>query len=218
MATYRTPADPWAGRTGEVPVVLRRRVIGRVYELILADRSDDRDTYVGKTEGTIHQRVHGKQSSAHTSSESVAKDPWKARILPGRAGYRLLENVYDTGSPAENDCALRRAEAWWIQRMNPRHNDVRPVKPVGQHARATPVRPAVRRTARPRRSIVKPLALLVLVALFTYLSARVLVAMQLPWPAAPWVGAPGAGVILGWYCFEHSHRAARRARRKVLGR
>lgn len=195
-----------------------RAVYGRIYELILRDQPPGSHAYVGKVTAptTIHQRVFGKSSSAHTSPESVARDPWKAGILPGRAGYRQLEVVYDTGDPAENDRALRRAEAFWIDRLRTIHNDVRPVRPAGGRSRPRPHRPTVPRRAplvarrRPRRKLAKPITLCLLVIAFTYLSARLLLAMQLPWPQVPWVGAPVLGLALGWTTFWKLHRSIRR--------
>jgi hypothetical protein len=67
-----------------------RPIYGYVYELILAGQSDTDHSYVGMTTTTIHRRVHG--SSGHASATDVARDPWKAGILPGRAGYRCLES------------------------------------------------------------------------------------------------------------------------------
>lgn len=194
-----------------------RAVFGRVYELVLRGQRDDEHTYVGKTEQTIHQRVHGGRN-AHSSPQSVARDPWKAGILPGRAGWRQLEVVYDTGDPAENDRALRRAEAFWIDRLRPTKNDVRPVRPrVTVMPPATAMRrPSQRelnRLAARRRARRRTVGLLVLVALFTFAAARVAVQMQTPWPAFPWVAAPIAGVALGWATFGRLLRA----RKKLLG-
>lgn len=195
-----------------------RAVYGRVYELVLRGQPDAQHSYVGKTTQTIHRRVHGP--SGHTCAADVAKDPWKASILPGRAGYRLLETVYDTGDPEENRRALARAEAFWIDRLRPLHNDVRPVRPIGDLRAAKPrhypgpipPRPArsPARRARRRGSRVKPLALLTLVALFTCLAAWFIVAMQLPWPQAPWIASPVVGLTVGWATFWKLHRSVRR--------
>jgi len=209
------PADPWAGMTSEVPIVQRmpkRRIHGRIYETIESGQRDGEHRYVGMTEQTLHQRVHASPS-AHTSRASVAKDLWKARILPGAAGYRLLENVYDTGDPAENDRALRRAEAFWIDRLRPTRNTVRPVRPPGDRPapRAKgPTRQEIAEQRRRRRATRRLLAILAIGAFFTYLAARVVIAMQLPWPAAPWVVAPVVGVAAGWLVFWHLHRAVRK--------
>ena len=196
-----------------------RAVYGRVYELVLRDQPPDSHAYVGKVTAptTIHQRVFGRSASAHTSPQSVTHDPWKAEISPGRAGYRLLETVYDTGDEAENDRALRRAEAFWIDRLRPTHNIVRPVRPAGaplaprargRAVAARPLPPA--RARRTRRRPVKPFVLLAFIAAFTYLSARTLLMMELPWPQVPWVGAPMLGVALGWSTFWKLHRSIRR--------
>jgi hypothetical protein len=191
-----------------------RPIYGYVYELILAGQSDTDHSYVGMTTTTIHRRVHG--SSGHTSAGDVARDPWKARILPGRDGYRCLEIVRSTGDLAEDDRALRRAEAFWIDRLRPVHNDVRPVRPAGERIPSRPRRSAQtargrRRPARRRRRRVgKPIALVLLIAACTYLSARGLLMMQLPWPQVPWVGAPVLGAALGWSAFWRAHRALRK--------
>jgi hypothetical protein len=190
-----------------------RPIYGYVYELILAGQADTDHSYVGMTTTTIHRRVHG--SSGHTSAGDVARDPWKAGIRPGCAGYRRLEIVRSTGDPAEDDRVLRRAEAFWIDRLRPVHNDVRPVRPPGERiprSRRPPAGPAPNRIAgrRRRRKLGKPLAMLALIAAFTYLSARALLMMQLPWPQVPWVGAPMLGVALGWSSFWRAHRSLRR--------
>lgn len=195
---------------------MSRPVYGRVYELFLHEQPEGTHSYVGKVQAptTIHQRVWGRSSSAHTSPESVARDPWKAGILPGRAGHRQLEVVYASGDPAEDDRALRRAEAFWIDRLRTVHNEVRPVRPAGERRTAatssarTPVTYA--RPRRSRRRTVKPYVLATFVLAFTFLAARVIVAMQLPWPAAPWVAAPTAGFLLGWATFWRLHRAVRK--------
>jgi hypothetical protein len=191
-----------------------RPIYGYVYELILAGQSDADHSYVGMTTTTIHRRVHG--SSGHTSAENVARDPWKAGIRPGCAGYRRLEIVRSTDDPAEDARALRRAEAFWIDRLRPVHNDVRPVRPPGERIPRSRANRGTRpiATARParrrRRKMGKPLAMLALIAAFTYLSARALLMMQLPWPQVPWVGAPMLGVALGWSAFWRMHRALRK--------
>jgi hypothetical protein len=191
-----------------------RPIYGYVYELILAGQSDTDHSYVGMTTTTIHRRVHG--SSGHTSARDVAHDPWKAGIRPGRDGYRCLEIVRSTGDQAEDDRALRRAEAFWIDRLRPVHNDVRPVRPAGERIPSRPRRSAqlARGTRRPvrrrRRRVGKPIALALLIAACTYLSAYVLLMMELPWPQVPWVGAPVLGVALGWSAFWRAHRSLRR--------
>lgn len=194
------------------PRSTRRSVYGYVYETITGDPRDGEHPYVGMTETTIHNRVHGP--AGHTSRQSVAEDPWKARILRGRAGYRCLERVYDTGDPDENDRALRRAEAFWIDRLRPTHNTVRPVRPPlhqPQPPRAT-ARPAVKvARRRPQRRVpVRAVTFAVLVAVFTTLAACLIVAMHLPWPAVPWVVSPALGVALAWRVFWTLHRSIRR--------
>jgi hypothetical protein len=191
-----------------------RPIYGYVYELILAGQSDADHSYVGMTTTTIHRRVHG--SSGHTSAADVAHDPWKAGIRPGRDGHRCLEIVRSTGDLGEDDRALRRAEAFWIDRLRPLYNDVRPVRPAGERVPSRPRRSVqtAHGTRRPvrrrRRRVGKPIALVLLIAVCTYLSARGLLMMQLPWPQVPWVGAPVLGVAFGWSTFWRAHRALRK--------
>jgi hypothetical protein len=192
-----------------------RPVYGRVYELNLSDPAPDEEhPYVGMTTGSIHSRVHGRQESAHTSPASIAKDPWKARILPGSAGYRQLEVVYATAHPDEDERAMRRAEAFWIDRLRPKYNIVRPVrpfadeKPVGRPRMKRVAAPSRRRTKRrvPARAVLCALSVL----LFTAATAWFVVAMQLPWPQAPWIAAPVVGTTLGWSAFWRAHKAFRK--------
>jgi hypothetical protein len=189
---------------------MSRPVHGRIYELRLRNPWPDEDhPYVGKTETTIHRRVHGP--NGHTSARSMAKDPWKARILPGPAGYRLLETVYATGDVAEDDRALRRAEAFWIDRLRPKYNDVRPVRPFADEVQPAKRRPAKRRAARQSKPIpARAYWCFLVMAAFTAAAARLIAGMQLPWPAAPWIGAPVSGVLLGWFFFWRIHRAVRK--------
>lgn len=200
------------------PTRTRRAVYGYVYELITGDPQDGEHPYVGLTERTIHQRVHG--DGGHTSPGGVGRDAWKARILSGRAGYRCLERVYDTGDQDENDRALRRAEAFWIDRLRPTHNEVRPVRPP-LHEPQPPRRAGAARTPgavrpRPARRIpARAITFLILVAFFTALTARLIVAMHLPWPAVPWVVSPMLGVVLAWRVFWYLHRSVRRLTRRT---
>lgn len=196
---------------------MSRPVFGRIYELNLRDPAPDEEhPYVGKCQSTIHQRVHGRSTSAHTSALSIARDPWKARILPGRAGYRLLETVLSTGDPAEDDRLLRRAENYWIDRLRPKYNNVRPIRPFANQPQ--PQRQAranvtiTRRRRQRRRFPVRAIAFLSLVVTLTALAARVIALMDLPWPQVPWVASPVLGVLLAY----RIHCALRRAVRKVL--
>lgn len=214
-ASHRRPdPEPIARR----PVPPRRVIYGYVYELITGDPRDGEHPYVGMTETTIHNRAHG--SSGHTSPEGVRRDPWKARILRGKAGYRCLERVYDTGDQDENDRALRRAEAFWIDRLRPTHNEVRPVRPPlhepqpARRAGATRTPGAVR--TRPARRIPgRAITFLILVAFFTVLVVRLIVAMHLPWPAVPWVLSPILGVVLAWRVFWTLRRSIRKLTRRT---
>lgn len=220
---YAEPSDPWADDpepTLELPVpqARDRQIYGRVYELITGDPQDGPHPYVGKTIQTLHQRVHASRS-AHTSAASIAKDPWKARILPGAAGYRLLENVYDTGDLAENKRALARAESDWMDRYRTTHNKIRPVRPP-VHERPAPARPASRpkvtpaaraRRHRAERRIVA-FALLFVGAFF--LVARVVTEMHLPWSQpAQFATATGVTTLLTWWAFVTLESGIRRVTR-----
>lgn len=193
-----------------------RQVYGRVYELITGDPQDGPHPYVGKTVQTLHQRVHSSRN-AHTSPESITKDPWKARILPGRAGYRLIETVYATGDPAEDERTLRRAEAFWIDRLRPTHNQVRPVRPP-VHEQAPPkIRPAKRRpaltaTARAGRRRMLTFATMAVVATVFFAVQFA----QVAWdePATPWIAAPVCGVGLAWAAYFAARNTVRRIKRK----
>lgn len=195
---------------------MSRAIYGRIYELNLRNPDPDEEhPYVGMTtERTLHERVHGR--GGHTSPEEVAKNPWKARILPGRAGYRLLETVYDTGDPVENDRLLRRAESYWIDRLRAKYNKVRPIRPFGDPLPARPraarpivvMTPAQRRRRRSRR--LRVASCLMLMATVTMFAARVVAAMELPWPAAPWIASPVIGIVVGWLVFWRMHRAVRK--------
>jgi hypothetical protein len=213
----RPPVDPWPARDGdtqELSVRGRRQPYGYVYELILHGQSDSEHVYVGKcvgsAEAAITRRVHGRSRSAHTSPESIAKDPWKAGVLSGRAGWRKLETVYDCGDEAENDRALRRAEADWIRRLDPSENKVRPVRSNSRAPRRPIPRAAVVRRRLAIRRRIRLTFLLLFMAAYTWLAARVIAGMDFPWPQAPWIVSPATGVILGWSTFWYLHRAVRR--------
>jgi hypothetical protein len=189
---------------------MSRPVHGRIYELRLRNPWPDEDhPYVGKTETTIHRRVHGP--NGHTSARSVVKDPWKARILPGPAGYRLLETVYATGDVAEDDRALRRAEAFWIDRLRPKYNDVRPVRPFADEPQ--PARRAKSKTAptEQRRAVpARAWLCLLTMAIFTTMVARVIGEMHWSNPAVPWIASPSLGVLGGWATFWKLHAALKK--------
>jgi hypothetical protein len=75
---------------------------------------------------------------------------------------------------------------------------------------AQPARGTRRPVRRRRRRVGKAIALVLLIAACTYLSARGLLMMELPWPQVPWVGAPVLGIALGWSAFWRAHRALRK--------
>jgi hypothetical protein len=216
------PADPWAEPTKEFHFdrPRRREVYGRVYEVITGDPRDGEHPYAGQTTQTIHQRVHGP--SGHTSPASIGKDPWKARILPGRAGYRCLKVIYATGNPGADQVRLDMAEAFAIDALKTTYNGQRPIRSSGPQPKRPPREPAAPRPLtyreqvarrKSRRFRAKLIGLLFIVALFTYAAARVAVAMQMPWPAFPWIAAPVAGVTLGWSSFWYLHRSLRKLTR-----
>lgn len=184
-------------------------VFGYIYETIERGQRDDECRYIGKTETTIHRRVHGP--TGHTSPRSVAKDPWKANILPGKHGYRCLEIVRDTGEGLQaNKRALARAESDWIDRRRPLRNQVRPVRP--RHGEP-PARPTPRST-RTRQPSGRKVALVLLVAALAFLFELPLSGAGLPW-WMQWVVAPALAATLGWYLFCAAVGRIDRARRKI---
>ena len=194
------PVDPWAdvrdGTTQAFPVATerRRRVYGYVYEVFTSRPDiDGEHPYGGQTTTTIHQRVHGP--NGHTSAASVAKDPWKARIKPGRAGYRCLKVIYATGNPGDDQVRLDMAEAFAIDQLKTTYNIKRPIRPAGEPVPQPP---------RPREPVRIPWRLvgflLVWIA-FTTLAGRALAAGHAPLWLAPLV------VLLpAWFVFLRLHR------------
>jgi hypothetical protein len=211
-AEFAPPADPWAGHDGltaEMPTVEpeirmarsngRRPVFGRVYELFTDRPEDGEHPYVGQTTQTIEQRKRG-----HKSKRDVAKDPWKAHIIDGPRGHRLLETVYATGDPYADERELDRAEAFWIDKLRPTYNVVRPVRP--RYGDPLPVRPqersrpATRRTVRTSRRRVpwRVRVFLLFTLVLTTACAVALAHVDQPYPWLPWVLAPVAGVAFVW--------------------
>lgn len=203
-------------------------VYGRVYELVLVGQPADQCTYIGKTVQTLHQRVHASRN-AHTSAAGIAKDPWKANVAPGLAGYRQLEVVYTTGEgKAADEAALRRAEADWIDRRRPVYNDVRPVRPRHGETVPKPPRqprptPRVRLSPREQRAQSRArrrtsLFLLLLGTLMTAVSVllyRVEAASGTDWPAPViWILAPSLSALAAWWLFHTLDGMSR----KVTGR
>lgn len=196
---------------------VRGTLFGYVYELVLVGQPAVVCEYIGKTEQTMADRMRG-----HRSAEDIARDPWKARIKPGAAGYRILERVRCTGDGYDADRrALLRAEMDWIDRRRPLKNDVRPVRPRGEAVRERPtetraerVRPVVRRTAAERRARRRAIGFLVLVAVLTGQAGRLVAGMALPWPW--WASALTAlvlGVTVATLVFLRALKFARRLRR-----
>ena len=189
----------------------RPPVYGRVYELFTGDPRDGEHPYVGRTTTTIAKRVR-----RHKSADDIARDPWKARIIDGPRGYRLLETVYSCGVVAEDARSLARAEAFWIDRLRPTHNDVRPVRPrLGDPLPSRPRDTASRRRAgaRTRRRFPwRAVLFLALSAVTALLAGRLVAALALPWPWAPYVAALVLGAPLGWRMTMAVLRGGRRLR------
>lgn len=207
------PGWQWGDPSGASRPAPRRPVYGRVYELFTARPDLDGDhPYVGQTVQTIAARKCG-----HKSARSVARDPWKARIVDGPRGHRLLETVYATGDARHDQAILDQVEAFWIDRLRTTHNGPRPVRPrPGDPLPARPrgARPSPRpRVARPRRPFPWRAALFLLLATATALLAgRLVSAMHLPWPWAAYAAALAAGVPLGWRMTTAVLRGGRRLR------
>lgn len=215
---WTEPVDPWPdaptipfgvrdGHTSPIgfdaPVRESSRkgaIFGYVYELVLVGQCPDETSYVGKTEGSTLADVADR---VNEHRREVARFPWKAGILPGKAGYRVLERVRYTGDGYDaDDKALRRAEADWIDRRRPVHNGPRPVRP--RHGETLPPKPdAPRRSAaRPptrqqlteRRAHRRGWSFAVLSLIATALAAYVLT--RTSWTGAewgPWVFSPVLG-------------------------
>lgn len=196
------PVDPWPdahdGFTQPIPVsgVRTRRAYGYVYEVITGDQRDGLHPYAGQTTTTIHQRVHGP--NGHTSPASIAKDPWKARIRPGRAGYRCLKVIYATDNPGADQVRLDMAEAFAIDELRTTHNDRRPVRPPSTAA------PAPRKPRAERRPVKVPWRLvgfLLVWASLSTIAGALAGANHLP----IWVGIPVV-LIPAWRVFLRLHR------------
>lgn len=189
----------------------RPPVYGRVYELFTGDPRDGEHPYVGRTTTTIAKRVR-----RHKSADDITRDPWKARIIDGPRGYRLLETVYSCGIAAEDARSLARAEAFWIDRLRPTHNDVRPVRPrLGDPLPPRPRESVARRRGAPRTRRRFPWRaglFLALSAVTALLAGRLVAALALPWPWAPYVAALVLGAPLGWRMTMAVLRGGRRLR------
>lgn len=225
-ARLRPPADPWAEptvteRLGISPTLIglpvvpgKRQVYGRVYELVTGDPIDGPHPYVGQTTQTLHQRVHTSRN-AHTSAASVAKDPWKARILPGRAGYRLLKVIYATGDARADQIALDMAEAFAIDELKTTHNTVRPVRPPLHLAQPVRPRPTKRKlTAVQRGTRRRMQAFAALFAATLLLVGTQLAAVEWTEPAIPWIATPVLAAVLTWLVYFSARNAVRRIKRK----
>ncbi len=166
----------------------------------------DPDKYVGKSgprtarDGRRVQCSPGRRVDEHRTDK-----PWGGELLPGRAGYRVLEWVEESGhGRAYDEANLRYREALWIQRINPTENSVRPVPVPPEEALQRVAVRTQREAARPSGGAArtKPVAWLRTVAflfwtvLYTAGAAWLLALGVVPW--LPWVGAPAIGVVLGW--------------------
>lgn len=227
-------ADPWAGRdvSGEVrrrqreqatETVRRersRRIYGRVYELFTSRPADGEHPYAGKVKApkTIAQR-----RDEHIREAGEPGCEWKAYILPGKAGYRLLETIYATGDDRADEAALRRAEAFWIDKLRTTYNVVRPVRPP--HGTPLSTRPADSRPARgatPRRAKRhrKPFPWRVLLFSAVTVPLMLMIGMLLAavpvaqpwWDAVPFVAAFVGGPTLGWRVTAAVLRVGKRLR------
>jgi hypothetical protein len=209
--------DPWAGHDGytaEMPPVEpapdptpapqrngRRKVFGYVYELFTDDPRDGEHPYAGQVRApkTIAQRQR-----EHKSRAEVGRFPWKARIIDGPRGRRLLETVYATGDDYYDQQILDQIEALWIDRLKTTHNRMRPVRP--RHGDPLPVRPQEkarpvrRRPASPPRRRVSWRVKVFLTFTVLLTSAFVIGLSQLdqPYPWLPWALGLPAGVGFGW--------------------
>ncbi len=193
----------------------RPRLYGVVYELVLTDTPPDVCEYVGKARNMKTRMA--ATGSGHRSARSIAKDPWKARIRPGAAGYRILERVWSTGDDRLDEAALRRAESDWIDRRSAKRNDVRPVRPRVHEAPPRPVKTVPRRTVAQQRAATRArrrgFGFLLLFAAYAGLLARALSATPWPWPPTPWVVSFGAGAFFAWATLWWCVRTARRLSR-----
>jgi hypothetical protein len=192
----RTPVDPWpAVPVDPMPATGRRRVYGFAYEIFTSRPDiDGEHPYAGQTTTTIHQRVHGP--NGHTSPAEVAKSPWKARIKPGRAGYRCLKVIYATGDPGADQVRLDMAETFAIDQLHTTYNIVRPIRPPADVRQ--PRKPATVHTVpKPHGRMV---GFLLVWAALSLLAGRVAAAGHLPiWWAA-------GAVVIAWPVFLRLHR------------
>ena len=206
------PDDPWLVRESVARADARRRpVYGRVYELFTDDPLDGEHPYAGQAKApkTIAQRQR-----EHMSPTEVARFPWKARIIPGPRGRRLLETVYATGDARADQAILDQVEAFWIDRLKPTYNIQRPVRRPGDPPSPRPRRQASpSRRPAPRRRHPWRVSLFLLVTVPLVLAAGLAVALlHLPWPWLPFAAAPVLGGPLGWRLTMEILRAGRRLR------
>lgn len=174
----------------------RTLVYGRVYELFTDDPRDGEHPYAGQVRAP---KTIAARQREHRSAAEVARFPWKARIVDGPRGRRLLETVYATGDDRHDQAILDQVEAFWIDRLRTTHNGARPVRP--RHGEALPPRP--RETWRPLRKPARRrqwrVGLFAAVTLPLMIAAWLAVtAMAMPWPWLPYAVAPVVGVPLGW--------------------
>lgn len=239
----RAPVDPWAGSpvlraddqtaelrpvdptltdpavpqtvAGATRVHAGRRPFGAVY---CVQTPADPDKYVGKA-GPRKRRDGGTSpcAPARRVEEHRRNQPWGHEISPGRAGYRVLEWVLESGhGRAYDEANLRYREAVWISRVNPTENDVRPIPVPPEQALAhkpAPVMPPVpapvrRTTAAPRRRRRVPWFRLVSFAGWVVFWAAILIRplSASPYPWAPWALGPALALVLAWCCLWRVRR------------
>lgn len=204
------------------PVTTRQEVYAYVYELVTGDPQDGSHPYVGKAKDP-RERVYGRRPTAHTSRQSVAKDPWKARILPAPHGFRVLETVPATGDPIEDERTLRTAEAYWMRKLKATHNDQRPAydsagRPVSRRLTtprpAAPARRARRTSASRRVQRARGCAFLSLFLAALFVLIRVCLAGGLS-GVSLWVVAPVSALFVAVYAFGRLDRLLARIQKGV---
>jgi hypothetical protein len=224
--------DPLAGEYVEddepaAPIVARKlpraAIYGEVYELITTRPDlDGPHPYVGKAKNA-YRRVNGPGASAHRSLRSIEKDEWKARVPPGHAGFRILEQIPATGDDAADEQRLRLREAYWIDRLETTYNDQRPKyehgnaralrRPTSAPRATGPSKAEVARQRAQGRKRRRVLGFAVLFMMATALAAMLIVHMALPWPAAPWTVSPVLGLVAAVPAFQYIDGKIRRITR-----
>jgi hypothetical protein len=231
--TLAAPVDPWAGSaTGlgddvtrdlgadvlnqtlanDVPqtLALARSAAGngRLFGVVYCCRTaTDRRKYVGES-GPRKDPKTGRTvqcSPGRRVDEHRAKKTWGSEILPGRAGYEVLEWTTASGRGHEYDKAyLRYRQDVWIQRLNPTENDLRPVPRHPDLVQRRPVPAPAAPSVRPRRARRSFAWFRVLSFAFwcvLYASGFgwlfTLTEREAPW--VPWVLVPSLALACAWW-------------------